>query len=55
VHNDEAVAEDAYRQAAADAPGAWFAVGWLAGQRELSARRCGKALRAIAKAEPFWR
>lgn len=54
VHNDEAVAEDAYRQAAADAPGAWFAVGWLAGQRELSARRCGKALRAIAQAEPFW-
>lgn len=55
MHNDEAVAEAAYREVAANDPAAWFAVGWLAGQRDLSARRCGKALRAIAEVEPFWR
>jgi len=54
-HNDEAVAEEAYRRMAADEPRAWFAVGWLVGQRELSARRCAKALRAIVEAKPFWR
>jgi triphosphatase len=53
-HNDEAVAEAAYNRFAHDEPRAWFAVGWLLGQREQSARRCGKALRAIAEAKPFW-
>lgn len=53
-HNDEAVAETAYSKIAPDEPRAWFAVGWLLGQRDQSARRCGKALRKIADAEPFW-
>ncbi len=54
-HNDEAVAEAAYRRVASDEPRAWFAVGWLLAQQAESARQCAKALGKVAEAEPFWR
>lgn len=54
-HNDEAVAEAAYRRVAPEEPRAWFAVGWLLAQQADSARQCAKALRQVAEAEPFWR
>ncbi|WP_374569281.1 CHAD domain-containing protein [Ideonella sp.] len=54
-HNDEAVAEAAYRRVAPDEPRAWFAVGWLQAQQAASARQCTKALGQVAKAKPFWR
>ncbi len=38
-----------------DAPTAWFAVGWLAGQEQLEAAACTAACRAAARAaKPFW-
>lgn len=52
--NDQATAEAAYRQWAATEPRAWFAAGWLAGRHEASARQCGRALRRVAEAKPFW-
>lgn len=54
-HNDEAVAEAAYRRVAPDEPRAWFAVGWLLAQQAESARQCAKALGKVAEAQPFWR
>ncbi|HEX5682713.1 MAG TPA: CHAD domain-containing protein [Ideonella sp.] len=54
-HNDEAVAEAAYRRVTAEEPRAWFAVGWLLGQQAESARQCAQALRQVADAPPFWR
>lgn len=56
LHNDHAVAAEAYRQAAEAGEGrAWFAVGWLQGQAPISARRCRKALQCLADAPRFWK
>ncbi|WKB54967.1 CYTH and CHAD domain-containing protein [Eleftheria terrae] len=55
LHNDDAVALEHYRAAAASEPAAWFAVGWLTAHREVSARLCRKALRKVADAPRFWK
>lgn len=56
LHNDHAVAAEAYRQAAEAGEGrAWFAVGWLQGQAPISARRCRKALQRLTDAPRFWK
>ena len=56
LHNDHAVAAEAYRQAAEAGDGhAWFAVGWLQGRAPVTARQCHKALQALAGASRFWK
>ena len=54
-YNDLLVAEAAYRARAADDPRAWFAVGWLAGQRPRQLARCQRELAKLADADAFWR
>jgi inorganic triphosphatase YgiF len=53
-HHDLLVALPLYRQAASRQPEAWFAAGWLVAERDLTAQACHQALRALAKARPFW-
>lgn len=53
--NDEAVAEALYREATAQTPGAWFAVGWLAARRDAGVKACRQALSQIADGPRFWR
>lgn len=53
-YNDGMAALAHYRERAGDDPRAWFAVGWLAADRERAARECGKRLRRFAKLDPFW-
>lgn len=54
-HNDEAVALGEFERLAPSDPRAWFAVGWLRARLEGSAKTGQKALRAIDRAERFWR
>ena len=54
-YNDDVVAIEAYRDAAAQDPRAWFAVGWLSAQQPLQAHSCGRALQALGKAGRFWK
>ncbi|HTH77422.1 MAG TPA: CHAD domain-containing protein [Ramlibacter sp.] len=51
---DEMTALAHYREKAQADPRALFAVGWLTADRERVARECGRLLRKLAKAEPFW-
>lgn len=55
--NDERIAAAAFRGLAESgrAPGAWFAVGWLAATQDASVRRCQHALARAAAARPFWK
>ena len=53
--NDVVVAMDAFRAARKTDPRAWFALGWLAGQREVLIRAARPALRAFAKSDGFWK
>jgi CHAD domain-containing protein len=53
-YNDTMTALSHYRERAQDDPHAWFAVGWLQGDRPGTARQCGKLLRKLAKSRPFW-
>lgn len=55
LKNDEAMALARYREAAAEDPAAWFAVGWLSARREPLARECRRALKKIADAPRFWK
>ena len=54
-YNDDAVAFALYQEAAAQAPTAWFAVGWFAAHQADAVRRCKKALERVAKTPRFWR
>jgi inorganic triphosphatase YgiF len=53
-YNDEMTALSHYRQCAEQDPRAWFAVGWIEGDRVRTAQQCGKLLRKFAKSDPFW-
>lgn len=53
-YNDMLVAEAAYRARIADDPRAWFAVGWLVGQRPRQLERCQRELAKLADADTFW-
>jgi inorganic triphosphatase YgiF len=53
-YNDGMAALAHYRDLAGEDPRAWFAVGWLAADRERAARECGRRLRKFAKLDPFW-
>jgi inorganic triphosphatase YgiF len=53
-YNDEMTALSHYRQKAEADPRALFAVGWLTADRERAAHECGRLLRKLAKADPFW-
>jgi triphosphatase len=52
--NDLCVAIPLYRQAAAQSPEAWFAVGWLSAQREQALAACVSALQPLASVRPAW-
>lgn len=54
-YNDLLVAEAAYRARVADDARAWFAVGWIVGQRPAQLERCQRELAKLADAETFWR
>ena len=53
--NDVVVAMDAFRAARETDPRAWFALGWLAGRREVLIRAARPELRAFAKSDGFWK
>lgn len=53
-YNDALTALAHYRERAGEDPRAWFAVGWLAADRERAVRECGKRLRKFARRDPFW-
>ena len=55
LFNDEAVALGLYREASAQDPHAWFAVGWLVARQPAGAAASGKALGQIAKGPRFWK
>ena len=52
--NDHIVALQAYRDAVANDPRAWFAIGWLSARQTVDAHRCMKALGRIDQAPKFW-
>lgn len=54
-YNDDVVATEAYREATAQDPRAWFAVGWLSAQQPLQAESCAQALKALGKTAKFWK
>jgi CHAD domain-containing protein len=54
-YNDDMTALAYYRDRARGDAQAWFAVAWLQAEREELARDCGRRLRKLAKADPFWR
>jgi inorganic triphosphatase YgiF len=53
-YNDAAVAEAAFRHLLAHDARAWFALGWLAGQRARWLQDAAQALEALGRAEPCW-
>lgn len=53
--NDEQVAIDVYRDAAASDPRAWFAVGWLSARQADGVQTSRRALRKMADAPRFWK
>jgi len=54
ANNDLLVALQVYRDMAQNDAPALFGVGWLTAQLEPQVRACEKALRRLAKADPFW-
>lgn len=54
AYQDLAVAEQLYRDAAAEDARAWFAVGWLVARKDAAARSAARALKRLARAKaPF--
>lgn len=53
-YNDEMTALAHYRSLADQDARAGFAAGWLTADRERAAHECGRLLRKLAKADPFW-
>lgn len=53
--NDIVVAHASYLQRAADDPRAWFAVGWLAAQRNVVLAECRKTLPPLQDVPKFWK
>ena len=54
LHNDVAVAAEAFRSDAAAHPDAWFAAGWLEAHQAVTARSAHKALVKVAEGGKFW-
>ena len=54
MHNDVAVAAEAFHQDAAAHPEAWFAAGWLQAHLAVTASDARKALVKVAKGGKFW-
>jgi len=53
-YNDLVVARSLFEPRVGDDPQAWFALGWIAAQRPVAARRCARALKALKDApRPF--
>jgi triphosphatase len=55
-YQDAAAGRSLLAQHAAQEPGAWFGVGWLAAREHALAADCAKACRrTVRQAQPFWR
>ena len=54
LHNDVAVAAEAFRADAATHPDAWFATGWLQAHLAVTAHSARKTLTPVAKSKKFW-
>ncbi|MFP5398316.1 MAG: CHAD domain-containing protein [Gammaproteobacteria bacterium] len=54
-YNDVLVAQSLFEARLADDSRAWFALGWLAAQRDAQLARSARALHRLARAKPFWR
>jgi len=55
LHQDVAVAAEAFRQQAGTDPRAWFAAGWLQAHQAVTARAAGEALVRLQGVPVFWR
>ena len=55
LYNDELMALQTWRAFAADAPHAWFGIGWLTARKQPNAKRCLKQIKILAEIKPFWR
>ena len=55
AYNDALVAGARFRDQLAQDPQAWFALGWLAAQRERLLRRASRRLQALARLPRLWR
>ena len=53
--NDVLVAQASYRERAEEDPRAWFAVGWLAAQRDVVLDECRTRLPRLQEAPKFWK
>lgn len=53
--NDVVVAQASYRERADEDPRAWFAVGWLAAQRDAVLVECGATLAPLQDVPKFWK
>jgi len=54
LHNDVAVAAEAFQADAASHPEAWFAAGWLQAHLAVTAHSARKTLTPVAKSSKFW-
>lgn len=54
-YNDEIMAEELYEELVGADPGARFGAEWLRSRRSGEASKCGKSLRKLEKARPFWK
>ena len=55
LHQDVAVAAEAFRQQASSDPRAWFATGWLQAHQAVTARESAQALVRLKGVPVFWR
>jgi CHAD domain-containing protein len=55
LHQDVAVAEEAFRHQAETDPRAWYAAGWLQAHQALTARAAAEALTRLKGVPVFWR
>ena len=54
LHNDVAVAAEAFREDATSHPDAWFAAGWLQAHLAVTAQGARKSLVTVIKSSKFW-
>jgi CHAD domain-containing protein len=55
AYNDALVAEERFAARVEADPRAWFALGWLASQREILLNDAARSLRRLGRAPRFWR
>lgn len=53
-YNDLIIAEEVFRDAAAQQPTAWYAAGWVKARQESALREAAQALEKFCTAQTFW-